>query len=213
MELLETFSHSLYSLSRVFIGVSAAIVAGILIGLARHGLPVRLKRNFLVNLLLDGPKYPPPIAWIPFVILLMGIGESAAWLIVFIAAFSPIFTNVYEGAESLHPSYKEISNSMELKTLSYLHKVVFPAIRPQIMIGTRVGISMGWMSVIAAEMISGQSGLGYSIQLNRLNLQYSNLITDMFLIGLIGYLLNELVSQLEKRLIFWDEKIYKRGKR
>lgn len=65
---------------------------------------------------------------------------------------------------------------------------------------------MGWMAVVAAEMISGQSGLGYSIQLNRLNLQYDLMVVDMLLIGLIGFLLFELIILAEKFLMPWHER-------
>jgi ABC-type nitrate/sulfonate/bicarbonate transport system permease component len=62
---------------------------------------------------------------------------------------------------------------------------------------------MGWMAVIAAEMVSGQSGLGYSIQLNRLNLDYSSMVVDMTMIAIIGYVLFYAVNLLEKRIIKW----------
>lgn len=70
---------------------------------------------------------------------------------------------------------------------------------------------MGWMSVIAAELVSGQSGLGYSIQLHRLNLQYDKMVVDMFFIGLIGWLLFSLMNKLERWLVPWHPKFHSRG--
>ncbi len=194
-----------YSLSRVLIGVSAAIFAGIFLGLFRSALPYRIKRNRLLKLLFEAPKFPPPIAWIPFVILLMGIGEISAYTIVFIGAFSPVFTSTFEGAESVPITLRRTAQSMGVKGLPYLLRIILPASLPQVFTGIRVGISMGWMSVIAAEMISGQSGLGYSIQLNRLNMQYDLMTLDMVLIGIIGFLLFEMAVLLQRAILPWKE--------
>ena len=92
---------------------------------------------------------------------------------------------------------------MQLSKVKMLRLILIPAILPQLMTGIRVGFSMGWMSIIAAEMISGQSGLGYSIQINRINLQYTNMIYDMIAIGVIGYLMTRLLYLLEARMAPW----------
>src|SRR5262249_38599643 len=89
----------------------------------------------------------------------------------------------------------------EIRGWRYLYHIAFKGSLPGIFVGLRASVSMGWMSVVAAEMISGQSGLGYSIQLNRLNLQYDLMLVDMILIGFIGFLLFELIVVSEKIFI------------
>lgn len=200
------FTHSVHSLIRVFAGVILASIVGVLLGILRSQLPPNIKHNFLLKIILEAPKFPPPIAWIPFVILAIGIGEWSAISIVFIGAFSPIFTNTYEGVESVSKIIKNVSLSMELSRLKYMFGVLFMAALPQILSGVKIGTSIGWMSVIAAEMVAGQEGLGYSIQLNRINLQYQLMTLDMFAIGFIGYVIIELISFIEKRLLVWHEK-------
>ena len=194
------------SFIRVIAGVSLAIIIGIPLGLLRSMLPSRLKHNNLFKFILEAPKFPPPIAWIPLVVIIFGISELSAYIIVFIGAVSPIFTNTYEGAESIPSVIKNTARSLEVKGLKYIIFIIFPSALPQIFTGIRVGVSMGWMSVIAAEMVSGQSGLGYAIQLNRLNLQYNGVLIDIFMIGLIGFILFEAVVFVEKRLIPWHVK-------
>ena len=194
-----------FSLTRVLAGIGMAVVLGIAVGLGRNLLPPPLKRNRPLKFLFEAPKFPPPIAWIPFVILLCGIGEISAYLIVFIGAFSPIFTATYDGAESVSLVIRNCARSMEIKGLRYLWQIVFRSALPQIFTGIRLGVSMGWMSVIAAEMISGQSGLGYSIQLNRLNMQYDLMTVDIILIGVIGFLLFEIILFLQRKIIPWSE--------
>lgn len=204
-DLVRVALNCLFSIERVLVGVLMATIFGITIGLLRSMLPRQIKSNKLVKLLFEAPKFPPPIAWIPFVILFFGIGEISAYVIVFIGAFSPIFTSTYEGAESVPMVIRNIARGMEIRGLRYLWKIIFPAALPQIFTGIRVGVGMGWMSVIAAEMISGQSGLGYSIQLNRLNMQYDLMTVDIVLIGLIGFLLFEAIVFLQKKIIPWHE--------
>lgn len=195
--------NSWSSFSRVLIGGAMAVVLGILLGFLRYSLPRFLKRNFIINLILDAPKFPPPIAWIPFVILFFGIGNMASFVIVFIGVLPSIATQVYDGLESIKLEVLQTARSMQLSKMKMLRFILIPAILPQLMTGIRVGFSMGWMSIIAAEMISGQSGLGYSIQINRINLQYANMIYDMIAIGVIGYLMTRLLYLLEARMAPW----------
>lgn len=191
------------SLFRVLCGGSLAFFIGVLAGLFRFSCPIRLQRNFLFNFLLDAPKFPPPIAWIPFVILAFGIGDRAAWVIVFIGVFPSVATNTYEALSGIKVEILRVARSLEVSYWQMLFKVYLPAIVPQVFTGMRVGLSMGWMSIIAAEMISGSSGLGYSIQLNRLNLEFERMVIDMFFISVIGYLINWGMTKLEKRVVKW----------
>ncbi|MDD4974412.1 MAG: ABC transporter permease subunit [Bacteriovorax sp.] len=204
MIIKEVLENSWASFFRVLCGGSLAFFIGILFGLIRFSLPDFLKRNFLFNLILDAPKFPPPIAWIPFVILAMGIGEKSAWAIVFIGVFPAVATNTYEALSSVKVEILKVARSLELSFRVLLLKVYLPAILPQVFTGLRVGLNMGWMSIIAAEMISGSSGLGYSIQLNRLNLRFDLMIVDMVLISLIGFFINWSVSKMERRVVRWN---------
>jgi ABC-type nitrate/sulfonate/bicarbonate transport system permease component len=204
-EIVLVLQNSYCSITRVFFGVAAALAIGISLGLLRSALPDGVKKSIFLKFFFEAPKFPPPIAWIPFVILAFGIGEVSAYTIVFIGAFSPIFTSSFDGAESVPMVIRNTAKSLEIRGIRYLFRIVLFSALPRIFTGIRVGISMGWMSVIAAEMISGQSGLGYSIQLNRLNLDYTMMVLDMLLIGIIGWFLYEIVKLLEKKLLAWDE--------
>lgn len=191
-------TNCLMSTTRVAVGVCIAIVLGIIIGLMRSSLPGVLKSNRCIKFLFVAPTCPPPIAWIPFVILLFGIGELSAYTIVFIGAFTPISINAYEGIEAVPRIIRHTAQSLEVRGIRYYTHVILPAALPQIFTGIRGGISFGWMSVIAAEMISGQSGLGYSIQLNRIGMQYDLMCLDMILIGTIGFALHQGAFVLER---------------
>lgn len=194
------------SLGRVCLGVAAAAAAGLAFGLLRSALPAFCKRSRILRFLVEAPQFPPPIAWIPVVIILFGIGNLAAAVVVFIGAFPPIFTSVYYGAESIPAPIAATARSLGFRGLRYHARILLPFVLPHFFSGLRAGTGMGWMAVIAAEMVSGQSGLGYSIQLNRLHLQYEALALDMVLIGGLGYGLFRLVDLMEQIFIPWHER-------
>lgn len=204
MNYYELLENSWASLFRVLCGGSVAFFIGIIFGLIRFSFPAVLKRNFFFNFLIDAPKFPPPIAWIPFVILFMGIAEISSWTIVFVGVFPAVATNTYEALSTVKPEILKVARSMELNFSQMLFRIYFPAILPQIFTGLRVGLNMGWMSIIAAEMISGSSGLGYSIQLNRINLRFDLMVTDMILISIIGFFINWTMTKLERRVVKWQ---------
>ena len=195
-----------YSFSRVFVGVSMAIPLGIILGLFRSSLPVGVKSNKTLGFVIEFPSFIAPIAWIPYVILGFGIGEMAAYAIVLIAAFAPIFASSYEGAEAVPINIRNAAKSMEIKGWRYLAFVIFPSALPHIFTGIRLGAKWGWMSIVAAEMISGQFGLGYDLKLNDLNLQYYLVGFDMLLIGMIGFAYHRAIIFLEKKMIPSSEK-------
>lgn len=195
----EIYQHILSSLTRVATGVLLAAFFGIFLGL----LAGHFRKTRFFTMYVDILKPIPPIAWIPIAIILFGLGETSSYFIVFIGAFFPIFSNTFYGARSIPVIYKNCANSFELTTVTYLTKVLFPYTLPYIMSGVKIGIGMGWMSVIAAELIGAQSGLGYYIQLNRLLLQSEDVIVGMLTIGLVGYGLQKVVESLESRLLEW----------
>lgn len=195
----DIYIHIYFSLFRVIIGFFIASFFGILTGLI---LGINKHLSNLKNL-IELLRPIPPIAWIPISIMLFGLGNSSAYFIVFIGSFFPIFTNTYLGVSSFPIIYKNISLSFEVNKLDFFLKMVLMYSMPYIFAGLKIGIGMAWMSVIAAELIGAQSGLGYFIQLNRLLLQSDNVIIGMILIGIIGFLLNYLISFFEKKVIRW----------
>lgn len=188
------------SLLRISIGFLIASAVGISLGLIL-AYDKRLKE---IKMYIDLLRPIPPIAWIPIAIVIFGLGNSSAYFIVFLGAFFPIFTNTYFGAISIPKIYKNVALSFQIGKVRYFTKILLFFALPYIFTGLKIGIGMAWMSVIAAELIGAQSGLGYFIQLNRLLLQTDNIIAGMILIGLIGYLLQKLIDFTEKKLIVWN---------
>lgn len=187
------------SIQRVFVGFICASILGVSMGMI---IGYYKKFKFL-RIYIDLLRPIPPIAWIPIAILIFGLGDLSAYFIVFIGAFFPVFTNTYFGTVSFPTIYKNVSLSFEIKKINFFLKILFPYCLPYIFSGLKIGMGMAWMSVIAAELIGAQSGLGYFIQINRLLLQTDNILIGMILIGLIGFTLQKMIEYLESRIIRW----------
>lgn len=202
---IDIYFESIFaSLSRILIGGLAAIIIGVLMALLRFSLPPRMQHGILPGIIFDLPKFPPPIAWIPFVILFFGIGEFSAWTIVLIGAMPPIMNSTYDGLRRIPLPLIQFSRSLELNRRQMISKVHLPYILPEFLTGLRSGMGMGWMSIVAAEMISSNSGLGYLIQLHRIDLDYSLMLIDISFIALVGFLIMEGLRWLEGRLSPWQ---------
>lgn len=199
----ELILDTLASLQRVMVGGLLAMLLGVITGLLRYQLPQFLKRNHIFNFCIDVFKFPPPLAYIPFVILLLGIGAKAAIAIVIIGVFPAVHLNTYEALNLVKKEIIDTAKSLELNKKEMIWNIYFPAIMPQIFTGIRSGFTMGWMSIIAAEMISGDKGLGYALQAHRLNLNLQAMIINMIMIGFVGFLINLGFQSLEARMVKW----------
>lgn len=200
----DIYIHMLLSIERVAAGFAAAALAAVVLSLLL-GYDPRIG-GYLQGL-FELLRPIPPIAWIPIAILLFGLGEISAYAIVFIGAFFPIFTNTYFGVVSLPKIYRDISKSFRIKRRKYVKDILFYHALPNIFTGLKIGIGMAWMSLIAAELIGAQSGLGYFIQINRLMLRTDNIMVGMLLIGAIGYALNAFIAFCEKKAMPWRKNI------
>jgi ABC-type nitrate/sulfonate/bicarbonate transport system permease component len=188
----ELLQNIISSVGRVSLGVFFGSVIGLTLGVFRFSLPLRMQNNFLVNLLFDGPKYPPPIAWIPFIILGFGIGFFSSVVVVTIAAIPPVFTQVYDALNRLNRRLYTVLQNLEVVGTVGFYKIALRAVLPEIFTGLQIALGMGWMAVIAAEMVGGQEGLGYAIQFHRMNLDYTAMSFDLLAIGAVGFLLNRI---------------------
>lgn len=202
----ELLQNTISSVGRVSVGVFLGAIIGLALGVLRFSLPVRMQKNFFVNLMFDGPKYPPPIAWIPFIILGFGIGFFSSVVVVAIAAIPPVFTQVFDALDRLNRQLYRVLQNLEVVGTLEFYKIALRAVLPEIFTGLQIALGMGWMAVIAAEMVGGQEGLGYAIQFYRMNLDYSAMVYSLIAIGAVGFILNRIGLYFRNKFCPW--KIY-----
>jgi len=195
-------THALYSLKRVFLGYSLAVSIGIPLGIAM-GWSRRVR--FVVEPFIELLRPIPPLAWIPIAILWFGIGIKSAAFIIFLGAFFPILLNTSAGVLAVDPLLIEAVKTLNGKSRDIIFKVLIPGSIPSIITGMRIGVGLGWMTLVAAEFsgVKQGYGLGYMIMTARDIQRPDEILAGMFFIGAAGFLIDGSLRLLEKSLIRW----------
>lgn len=193
--------HIYASLTRVIEGGVIAIIIGVPAGIG-VGYS-KLIRN-IFNPLIEIVRNMPPMAWIPLAIFILVSGGSI--FIVFIGVVFPIILNTIQGVRSTDVRLIDAAKTLGASESIIIKKVVIPSAFPSIMTGLRIGLGVGWMAIVAAEMvIRSPVGLGYFIwNMGDLG-RYAEMVAGMVVIGVIGYIMNISIIFLQKRVIKWAD--------
>lgn len=189
------------SILRVLQGYACAIALGvglgIWIGLSDH-------MYNLTKVLIQLLRPIPPIAWIPLVILWMGIGEGAKVFLIFLGGFFVILINVIDGIRYIDPKLVEVAKAVETPRVKYITQLVIPAAMPTIFTGFKVALGTCWSCVVAAELVAASSGIGYMISNARNFGQMDVVIIGMMSIGVVGKVMDEILKVIEKKVLMWN---------
>lgn len=196
----ELLSNLLASLTRVLYGFALAAVLGITVGLSA-GYSKRFER--LIDPLIQLLRPIPPIAWIPLLILWLGIDEAPKVAIITLGAFFPIFLNTVHGIKEIDPKLVEVTKVLDIKRAKILSILTIPSALSSIITGLRIGLGVAWMCVVAAELIAATSGLGYMITDARQLSRPDVVIVGMLAIGLIGKLMDSAIRRIERLALGW----------
>jgi len=199
----ELFIHMFSTIIRITIGFLIASAIAIPIGI---GIGWSKEIEALLNSVIQILRPIPPIAWIPFALLWFGIGLESEVFIIFIGAFFPILLNTIDGVKGVEKVFIETAYTLGADERQILSNVVLQASLPSIFTGLKIGIGVGFMSTIAAEMIAAKSGLGYLIMKAMRLIDTGDVIVGMLTIGVIGFVINYLFKKAEDRYILWRRK-------
>ncbi len=194
--------HALESLLRVFYGFCIASALAIPLGIVMGWSKIT---RAILTPFVEIVRPVPPLAWIPLAILWFGIGIKSAAFIIFLGAFFPILLNTISGVLMLDVRLIEASKVLGARESDILLKVLAPGALPSIWTGLRIGLGIGWMTVVAAEFTGVKSGygLGYLIMIARDIQRPDQIVGGMIVIGLIGYFLDCILRRTESRLLEW----------
>ncbi|MDP2968969.1 MAG: ABC transporter permease [Deltaproteobacteria bacterium] len=196
-------NHMLYSLYRVALGYAVAALLAIPLGLLMGWSPGLLR---MIRPLFELVRPIPPLAWIPIAILWFGIGIKSAAFIIFLGAFFPILLNTISGVLSINPILIEAARTLHAKEKDIFSKVLLPGAVPSIFVGMRIGIGIGWMTLVAAEFTGVKEGfgLGYMIMTARDIQRPDEILAGMLVIGVIGLLIDIGLRAAESKTIKWQ---------
>lgn len=190
------------SLKRVLTGYVVSAVLGIGLGIV-IGLSKHMQR--LTNLIIQIIRPIPPIAWIPLVILWMGIGEGSKVFLIFLGGFFPVLINVTDGIRYTDKKLTEVAAVMETPRKKYITQLVIPAAMPSIFTGLKVSLGSCWTCVVAAELVASTSGIGYMISNARNFGQMDVVIVGMLSIGIVGKIMDVILNIIGKHVLAWNE--------
>lgn len=196
--------HVWASSKRVLLGLLYACVFGISFGLL-IGWNKTCSRIFKPLFELVRPV--PALAWIPLMTLWFGIGETSKIALVFIGTIMPVIVNTYAGVRMIPQLSVDVARVFGANSFQIVREIVLPSSLSAIIAGIKSALGTGWIVVLAAEMISARTGLGFMIIRGSDVADLSLVIFAMLLIGLIGAALSSLLTCLERKLCPWKTEI------
>jgi NitT/TauT family transport system permease protein/sulfonate transport system permease protein len=193
--------HVSASIERVLVGFVLAAIVGLSFGVVLGWF--RVLSDF-VKPLVEALRPVPPIAWTPLAILWFGVGNAPSYFLVFVGAVFPVFVSTFSAVRNIERTQINAALCLGATPAMLIKDVLIPGALPVIFPGLRIALGVGWMCVVAAELIAAQSGLGYMIQQSRLLLQTQYVVTGMIVIGVIGFAMNAVMTLIERRLVPWQ---------
>ena len=195
-------SDILASLEVVSQGFVYGAVLGIAIGGAA-GLSRTVQR--VLGPTFDSIRQIPAIAWLPLVVLWLGIGPLAKIVIITKVVFFPVFLNTLQGIRGVPKDYIDLAEVLTLRRWQFIRRIIIPAATPSILVGVRYGAGLAWAMVVVAEGLSGMQGIGYLIFRAQALLMTDQLLVCMVVIGLVGFIIDRGVLLLERYLLRWKQ--------
>jgi NitT/TauT family transport system permease protein len=190
------FKYVVASLFRITWGFVLALVLAVPLGLL-IGWNRRLDMAF--NPLIQILRPISPLAWIPIAIVWFGVGDLAAIFLIFLGCFFPLLQTAINAVHGIPSVYLNAGRNFGLSSPALVARVLFPAVIPQLLVGMRITLGVGWLVVVAAEMIAVNSGLGFLIvDARNAGNRYDLVVAGMVIIGLIGLLLDAEMRSLEQ---------------
>jgi NitT/TauT family transport system permease protein len=194
------FLHVALSCRRILLGFSLAAVVAIPLGLVMG----RFKRiHEMVFPVAEVLRPIPAIAWVPMAIMLWPTNEQSIVFITFLGSFFPILVNTLHGMSLVDPVLVRAARCLGAREASIFREVYFPASLPHIFTGLTVGMGVAWVSLIAAEMISGQYGIGYFTWEAYSLVQYPDIALGMIAIGVLGLASSLLIRAMGRFVMPW----------
>jgi ABC-type nitrate/sulfonate/bicarbonate transport system permease component len=190
------------TLYRIAAGFGLAVLIGVPLGLLMGTISLFFR---LLEPLTEFIRPIPSSAYIPVAILFLGIGDEMKIFVIFLACLFPVLLNTFGGVRGIDPVLIDTGRTFGVSRLTTLWQIVLPASLPNILTGMRISLGLSLIVGVVAEMISGNSGIGYFILNNQRIFRVPEMFAGIFTLGLLGFLINLLFLRLESHLLRWRD--------
>ena len=188
-----------FSLKRVAMGFGLAALVGIPLGfIIGRSQIISSMLNPIISLL----RPVSPLAWLPIGLLVFKSADPAAIWTIFICSIWPMIINTAVGVQRVPEDYLNVAKVLNLSEWKIVTKILFPSVLPYMLTGVRLSVGTAWLVIVAAEMLTGGVGIGFWVwdEWNNLNVQH--IIIAIFVIGIVGLLLEQALVAVAKRFSF-----------
>lgn len=194
------WQHLAASLTRIAIALVLAAIVGVPVGIAM-GLSPTVRG--ILDPLIELYRPVPPLAWLPLVIIWFGIGETPKILLIYLAIFAPVVMSTLAGVKSAQQVRVRAAQSLGASRAQVLWLVILPGALPEILTGLRIGLGVGWSTLVAAELIAATRGLGFMVQSAGEFLATDVVIAGISVIAIIAFGLELGLRAVQRRLTPW----------
>lgn len=194
------WQHLGASLGRIGLALVFAVLFAIPVGIAiGHN---RIAQGIL-DPLIEFYRPIPPLAYLPLIVIWCGIGETSKVLLIYLAIFAPIAIATATGVRNVDPARLRAAQSLGATRAQLIRHVIVPSALPEILTGIRIGLGVGWSTLVAAELIAATSGLGFMVQSAAQFLVTDVVVLGILVIALIAFGLEMGLRALQRRLVPW----------
>jgi len=188
-----------FSLKRVALGFGLAALVGIPMGFVIGRFTfVSNMLNPIISLL----RPVSPLAWLPIGLMVFKSADPAAIWTIFICSIWPMIINTAVGVQRVPDDYLNVAKVLNLSEWKIVTRILFPSVLPYMLTGVRLSVGTAWLVIVAAEMLTGGVGIGFWVWDEWNNLNVAHIIIAIFVIGIVGLLLEQLLMQVAKRFSF-----------
>ncbi|EKM7811150.1 TPA: taurine ABC transporter permease TauC [Klebsiella aerogenes] len=198
------WQHLAASLTRIAIALILAAIVGVPVGIAM-GLSPTVRG--ILDPLIELYRPVPPLAWLPLVIIWFGIGETPKILLIYLAIFAPVVMSTLAGVKSAQQVRIRAAQSLGASRAQVLWLVILPGALPEILTGLRIGLGVGWSTLVAAELIAATRGLGFMVQSAGEFLATDVVLAGIAVIAIIAFVLELGLRALQRRLTPWHGEV------
>jgi taurine transport system permease protein len=194
------WQHLGASLQRIGLALVFAVLTAIPVGIAiGHN---RIARG-IFDPLIEFYRPIPPLAYLPLIVIWCGIGEFSKVLLIYLAIFAPIAISTATGVRTVDPTKLRAAQSLGATRWQLIRHVILPSALPEILTGVRIGLGVGWSTLVAAELIAATSGLGFMVQSAAQFLVTDVVVLGILVIALIAFAMEMGLRALQRRLVPW----------
>lgn len=198
----ELLTHAVATLSRVGIGFGLGALAGTVLGALTGALPVARR---LLDPTLQALRAIPSIAWVPLFILWLGIFEASKVALIAVGVFFPVYLGVAAAIQGIDRKIVEVGRVFRLSRLAMVRRVLLPAILPDWIVSLRSGLGLGFMFVVAAEIMGASEGLGYLLVDGQQLGRPDTIIAAIISFAVLGKLTDGLLVAITRPFLAWQD--------